>query len=727
MRILALAVFAIFFLSMAAQAAPFSDVKASHWAYDAISKLSARGYVEGYKDGTFRGEKNLTRYEVAMVISRLIDRFRGMSGIAPEDLRTLEKLTVEFSDELALLGVKVTALEDEMKSVRSELANMKNLGNNGKISISGDLGIYFENFEYERDTIDNNFAPYVNLGINFSMNIDENVSAFVRFMRDDIPLENLGATNQGTIDEAYISINDFFHFGDLRVGRQWMNLGHSIVLDDKMDGLKFSKTMDRVALTMFAFSTRNANGNLNSQWDGNASGTNNYYMLSDSRNFRTAGGAADFNAANTGAGLNLINNLATPLAAFIPGGAAANPITLYTTPYAYSMPNDTHTGSTIATTPDNKWNSHTGIALFGGYGIAGGELAPIRTPATAAATRNFTAYNYVAPANTLDSANTDTQVAAALTRDWDVQSAAGLDSWGLNIAVDFGGHSLAGYYMQRDFDRFDPYTQLGDPWAAMVDYNNDGIVDIDANGRDLSPSANATYWGITLDGNILRNLDYFFEYVTFDPDINNIGVNPLTGDAVNAANTGWNGNNLDSGNAWILGLDWDIAEDMNLIVQYGVGDEEFIPASIFETKGLNGMYGRMNDSFVGGPVGGDVYGTNSLTGIKDLLIKFSVNFNEKTSGFVKYEIARDNDNSAVRLIAGDPMVTGHPAMDYKMISLYFKHIYRPNTALSLGYDYLKYDNDAVNDALFSGNRAFNSDDVNGGGWQRISANVEISF
>jgi len=716
MRNITLATLFIFlFTTVAFAAAPFSDVKASHWAYDAISKLAAKGYIEGYKDGTFKGEKNLTRYELAMVISRLIDKFKGMGGVSPEDLRTLEKLTVEFSDELALLGVKVTALEDEMKMVKSDVASLKNNGaGNGKINLSGEFGITLQSIDREFDTRgDDDWFNHANFAMNMFMNVDEDVTAFVRYMNTKMDLNNLGTQDEGAFDEAFIDVKNFFKLGDLRIGRQWMSLGHSIVLDDKMDGIKFSKVMDQVAFTMFAFSTRAASA-VNDQFYGDSTGQNNYYMFSDA----VKGSAA------------VAGTILTP---------GTDAITLYTTPYAGAQPMDNYTGSMIATPKTHLWNDHTGAALNGGYinvwPNTNTSLAPVNSYLGAAVGVRpaLTAYTQ-AGLGAADSTTTTLaqNAATVLTRDYQMTSAAGLDSFGINVSVDFGGHALAGYYLQRDYDKYDPYTQLGDPWAAMVDYNNDGVVDWDAvNNCDLSPAANPTYWGITLDGNILRNLDYFFEYVSFDADINNIGVNPLTGSAVTAAGTAWNGNNLDDGNAWLLGLDWDLTDDLNLIVQYGVGDEEFVPASIYKSEYLNGMQGRYNSggqgllTFNDNGVG---EGTGALTGVKDLLIKFSADFNDKTSGYIKYEVCEDNDSSAARLIAGDPSVTGHLAQDYKLFTLRFKHIYKPNTVLGLQYDYMKYDNDNVNNAhSIGGNEAYVTDDINWGGWQRITADVQVKF
>ncbi|MEE0028805.1 MAG: S-layer homology domain-containing protein, partial [Dialister sp.] len=65
-KILALAAVAALTVGVSAYAAnPFSDVTSDDWAYQAVSDLSAQGVVEGYPDGTFKGEKNMTRYELA--------------------------------------------------------------------------------------------------------------------------------------------------------------------------------------------------------------------------------------------------------------------------------------------------------------------------------------------------------------------------------------------------------------------------------------------------------------------------------------------------------------------------------------------------------------------------------------------------------------------------------------------------------------------------------------
>ena len=71
-KILAIAAAAALTAGVSAYAAnPFSDVSPDDWAYQAVSDLSDQGVVEGYPDGTFKGERNMTRYELDRKSTRL--------------------------------------------------------------------------------------------------------------------------------------------------------------------------------------------------------------------------------------------------------------------------------------------------------------------------------------------------------------------------------------------------------------------------------------------------------------------------------------------------------------------------------------------------------------------------------------------------------------------------------------------------------------------------------
>ena len=114
-KILAVAAVAALTAGVSAYAAnPFSDVSPDDWAYQAVSDLSDQGVVEGYPDGTFQGERNMTRYELAQVIARLMAREDQLNA---EQKATLDKLAGEYADELANLGVRVSNLEKKVGNI----------------------------------------------------------------------------------------------------------------------------------------------------------------------------------------------------------------------------------------------------------------------------------------------------------------------------------------------------------------------------------------------------------------------------------------------------------------------------------------------------------------------------------------------------------------------------------------------------------------------------------
>lgn len=86
---------------------PFSDVPAGHWAYDAVNKLAAEGVVDGYPDGTYGGDKLMTRYEMAQIVAKAMAKGANV-----------DKLAAEFADELDSLGVRVANLEKKADNVK---------------------------------------------------------------------------------------------------------------------------------------------------------------------------------------------------------------------------------------------------------------------------------------------------------------------------------------------------------------------------------------------------------------------------------------------------------------------------------------------------------------------------------------------------------------------------------------------------------------------------------
>lgn len=87
---------------------PFTDVSADDWAYQAVASLSDEGVIDGYPDGTFRGDKHVTRYEIAQIVARLMAKEDTLNASQKE---TLAKLSSQYANELKDLGVRIAELE----------------------------------------------------------------------------------------------------------------------------------------------------------------------------------------------------------------------------------------------------------------------------------------------------------------------------------------------------------------------------------------------------------------------------------------------------------------------------------------------------------------------------------------------------------------------------------------------------------------------------------------
>lgn len=92
----------------ASAASPFSDVESDSWAYEAVASLSDQNIVEGYPDGTFKGDKHITRYEMAQITARLLAKRDSLSA---DQQSVVDKLSREYANDLSSLGVRISELE----------------------------------------------------------------------------------------------------------------------------------------------------------------------------------------------------------------------------------------------------------------------------------------------------------------------------------------------------------------------------------------------------------------------------------------------------------------------------------------------------------------------------------------------------------------------------------------------------------------------------------------
>lgn len=96
-------------VSMPGLAAPaINDVPADHWAYTAVKELARVGIIDGYGDGTFRGDKLMTRYEMAQIVGKALD---NSAKATSRQKALIDKLAIEFALELNNLAAKVAKVE----------------------------------------------------------------------------------------------------------------------------------------------------------------------------------------------------------------------------------------------------------------------------------------------------------------------------------------------------------------------------------------------------------------------------------------------------------------------------------------------------------------------------------------------------------------------------------------------------------------------------------------
>ena len=99
---------------------PFSDVPMNHWAYDAVEQMAAKGILEGYPNGTFKGNRAMTRYEIAQMVARMM-----ANGVGGADADKLKALIVEFAPELEALGVKVDGFDGRLSKLEKGVGGVK--------------------------------------------------------------------------------------------------------------------------------------------------------------------------------------------------------------------------------------------------------------------------------------------------------------------------------------------------------------------------------------------------------------------------------------------------------------------------------------------------------------------------------------------------------------------------------------------------------------------------
>ena len=194
---------------------PFSDVPAGHWAYAAVAKLSAAGVVDGYPDGSFKGNEHMTRYEMAQIVAR---------ALAKGAISSNDKLVAEFADELNQLGVRVAKLEK----------------NSDNVKVTGEAR--YKYFHSNKNTLgddgDRSFETDLRTRLSFTGEINDNWG-YTAMLENTQNFGNNSGDETTLFKRAYLNGN----IGSVKVkaGRYDAYMANGLVLDtdgDSVDGLQ---------------------------------------------------------------------------------------------------------------------------------------------------------------------------------------------------------------------------------------------------------------------------------------------------------------------------------------------------------------------------------------------------------------------------------------------------------------------------------------------------------
>ena len=216
--------------AFAAPANPFVDVPAKHWAYGAVAKLVKAGVVDGYNDGTFRGDKAMTRYEMAQIVAKAMAKSEKADA---ETKALIDKLAVEFAAELNNLGVRVAKLEKNASSIKfwgdSRIRYQDNFGVNTDGTATGKTITDADRFQ-ER------FRLYM------AADVADNVKFEGRYWAQNTSnTDGTSATNVAVgVDYAKFTFKQAISGIDLQIGRDFNLQGYGLTSNPTggFDGVK---------------------------------------------------------------------------------------------------------------------------------------------------------------------------------------------------------------------------------------------------------------------------------------------------------------------------------------------------------------------------------------------------------------------------------------------------------------------------------------------------------
>jgi hypothetical protein len=215
---------------------PFADVPAKHWAYDAVSELSKAGIIDGYGDKTFRGEKTMTRYEMAQLVANAMTKADKADA---QVQATINKLAMEFAAELNKLDARVDKLEKKA----------------GKIVFDGET--LFEYAKLDSDAHSGSKAFEWRQRLHMNAKFNDQIDYFARIQAGNKMGETGAGNNAMAFTRAGINIRDLVGKDSvLTVGRQPLAIGRGFAFadTDNNDGVLLKNKLGKALVTSYYLS-----------------------------------------------------------------------------------------------------------------------------------------------------------------------------------------------------------------------------------------------------------------------------------------------------------------------------------------------------------------------------------------------------------------------------------------------------------------------------------------
>ena len=212
-----LAATAVLGVTSAFAANPFADVTPQDWAYQAVSQLASQGIVNGYPDGTFKGQHNITRFEMAQMVAKAMAR---QDRVDAEQNAIINRLANEFATELNNLGVRVSTLENKV----------------GNFKFTGDARLRYQNRKVENKDKSETYKSKFDYRarVQFDATVNDNTKAVVRLAGEKEEFGGKG-NPETSLDHVYVQHN-FGKYATATAGRQDLVIGNGLVYDDYFEG-----------------------------------------------------------------------------------------------------------------------------------------------------------------------------------------------------------------------------------------------------------------------------------------------------------------------------------------------------------------------------------------------------------------------------------------------------------------------------------------------------------